>query len=218
MLTFARTWTETNAWTQIRIHYPRDQVRFLSSKTFLLPPSVFTNPNSSSRKFTSGKTPILCERFSKFHWWNNSPRSQLTPTGLAEVIWKEALTETKQPPPNYYLHSGKHLYKLSMFCTQHRLEPDCKHLLLSQCTDPLAPWLHVFATPSAFHLTLKQEWVCKSAIHHTERALLASKLYGTGEGSKKHEKYLACGNTSALKLVMLNFKMLEKHLIAYSVN
>lgn len=38
MLTFARTWRETNPWTRIRTRYPPDQVHFLSSKTFLLPP------------------------------------------------------------------------------------------------------------------------------------------------------------------------------------
>ena len=113
------------------------------------------------------------QKIFKFHWWNRSPKSQRTHTDL-EIIWKHALTKMKQPPPDHYLHSGKHLYKLQMFCTQNRLEPDCKHLLFFQCTDPLAPWLHVFATPTAFNPTLKQQWVCKSAIHHLELYLLPS--------------------------------------------
>lgn len=160
-----RTWTESNPQKQIRICCPQDEVHFLSSKIFLLSPSVsIYNSNSSFRKFTLGKMLMLCKRFSYFI--DETDLSSHSTHADWEVLWKHALAKAKQPPPNYYLHSEKHLYKLQMFCTQNRLESDCKHLLFSQCTDPLAPWLHIFATPTAFNLTLRQWWVCKSAIHH----------------------------------------------------
>lgn len=150
-----RIWTEINPWKQIRTCFPQHQVHFLPSKFFLLFPSgSIYNPNSSSRKVTLGKTRILSRGLSDFIDEPNLP-SHSTQTNL-EALRKHPLTQTKQPPPNYYLHSGKHLSKLQMFYTQNRLEPDCKHLLFFQCTDPLAPWLHVFATQTAFNLTLKQ--------------------------------------------------------------
>lgn len=108
---------------------------------------------------------------------HSTMRRQISGQGIhlttTEINWEYVLTrehvlsKTKLPTPNYYLYSGS-IYKLQMFYGQNRLEPDCKHFSFPQCTDPLAPWLHVFATQTAFNLSLKQQWVCKSVAHHLE--------------------------------------------------
>lgn len=184
--------------------------------TLFLPRSFYSLPKDLQPKLLFHKVYFrkdtnTLQKIFKFHWRNQPSRPQNTQP------WKSY--ENMHWPgrnchlPSYYLHSGQHLYKPQMFCTQDRLEPDCKHLLFFQSTDPLAPWLHVFATPTAFQLRLEQWWVCKSAIHHLEPHLLPS-CTRPGKAPKNMTNIWHVEMDQHIKLATLNLKMLEKSIIA----